>query len=170
MKFLNHEAFLATVTQWVRDGSSYEAAVSANWGEQIILRGKDGATEVLTCYFEQEDFDNDDSISGDPKPEPEKSPYEQALEALADSYVASVKNFVMQNPGVLATYGPDFVTELGDLTVYTERDLTGPSTLDTVEILVEQKIRFSTAEYYNRQRALKDLSLRQTPEGNLESV
>jgi hypothetical protein len=66
MKFMNRQKFLATLNQWVRDGSEIVEIVTDYLGEEVTLRGKDGATEYLTLYYLAEDYrKNTTEVEGD---------------------------------------------------------------------------------------------------------
>jgi hypothetical protein len=69
MKFRNRKKFFDTVNRWVRDGSNIVEVISAPWGDEINLIGKDGVKETLTFYFTTDDFRRDPKERGDePKP------------------------------------------------------------------------------------------------------
>lgn len=59
MKFLDREKFLATVTQWIQDGSKLESFWGNVFGEGVNLIGKDGCKENLVYYIDKFDYDND---------------------------------------------------------------------------------------------------------------
>lgn len=102
----------------------------------------------------------------DPTPDPEaKSPTQMAIDVIAEDSIKLRERLLLnftQDPGLLATFGPDFVLELGESELWTEdrRDL------DSFDLQITQKMRFTR----RRDQDLKDHALRQTPEGNLESV
>lgn len=105
--------------------------------------------------------------------EPEQ-PTPTAAQSLIDKIVADtqrsrevVMDNLMRNPGFLATMGDDFIADFGPVTTFTVDD-PEINPLDALHIRVEHTIVVRSREFVDRQ--LKEQSLRQDTEGNLESV
>ena len=103
--------------------------------------------------------------------EPEKL---SAAGSLIDKIVADtqrsrevIMDNLMRNPGFLATMGDDFVVDFGPVSTYTV-DNPEINPLDAIHLRVEHTVVVRSRDFVDKQ--LKEQSLRQDPEGNLESV
>lgn len=142
MKFLNHDVFIETINQWVRDGSNIQEMVTVPFGEFVTLKGRDGLTERLSYYSEEsEGYLSDDSPNGDDSL-PVKSNFKLAVEKIYDSSqqlrIKLLDNF-RREPGMLATFGEDFDLEMGDVDLVTD-DLRH---IDAFDLQIRQNMRFT---------------------------
>lgn len=112
----------------------------------------------------------------------EKSPYKTITDMLAQQQTEARERILkglMEDPGFLSTYGPDFVVDWDPVEFFTEHGPTS-STLDSFKVKIRQSAVFYTAEAYEKKNGDAELEelraklsgeqLRQNPDGNLESV
>ena len=187
-KFLNRQKFLNTVNQWVRDGSRIITFDTSPLGDFVMLKGRDGVGEVLAFFYEEDDYDQSELYSAeeddaeahlDPvaeNPEDTRSParklVDETLEQVQETRVRLLEK-LMSNPGVLATFGDDFVVQFEDIEIRTD-DSRDFNVLREMRYEVNHRIRIREAIHFDSptdvDKDLKEHSLRQNPEGNLESV
>lgn len=56
LNYIDRDEALRTINQWILDGSRIESWGTSHDCEWINLRGKDGALEEFTIYYDEDSF------------------------------------------------------------------------------------------------------------------
>ena len=198
MKFFDRELFLKTITDWIRDGSDILFFHTHQTHEEITLIGKDGAKEHFVIFHDLEDFNESDDVSGEPEEGirdawlryangeieydeavslggplpvdvPGKTHFQEQLEAFVSTQqeiLQQLVDFIQEahDKGEFKDLG-EFDIRVEPARLYTSDD---PRDFNLHETRIQMKQEFVFLA--QKDDALKELSLRQNAQGNLESV